>query len=136
MPFKVRTYIILIRIPIHGIPTVHYGTVQTLKKQKWIKMKTSCCEVSRQIPNFTVNKSSITLRLGRPCTILITAGSSNIWPLPSPRLCPLPLPCCPGGARGRYCSLCLGGEGEPWWDGGLRSGGGGVGGGGGGGSPN
>lgn len=90
-------------------------------------------------PKFhTVNKSSVTLRLGRPCTILITAGSSNICPLPSPRLCPLPLPCCPGGARGRYRGLCLGGEGEPWWDGGLRSGGGvgGGGGGGAGGSPN
>lgn len=37
MPFKVDTYIILKRIPIHSIPTVHYGTVKTLKKQNQIK---------------------------------------------------------------------------------------------------
>lgn len=95
-------------------------------------------EVSCQIPFQTVNKINITFRLGRPCTILITAGSSNICPLPSPPLCPLPLPRCPGRARGTYCGLCLGGDGELWWDGGLGSGGGGGSGVGGdrGGSPN
>lgn len=65
----------------------------------------------------------ITLRLGRPWTILITAGSSNICPLPNPRLCPLPRPHWPVGVQGRYRGLCMGGEGELWRDGGLGSGG-------------
>jgi len=70
----------------------------------------------------------ITLRLGRPSTVLITAGSSNIWHLPSPPLCPLNLPRCPGGNRGRYCGLRLGGEWELRRGDGLGSvGGGGVG---------
>lgn len=131
------THIIFKGISIHGIPTVHYGAVKTLKKQKQIKIKVTM-ELSCQIPFQTVNKINITFRLGRPCTILITAGSSNICPLPSPPLCPLPLPRCPGRARGTYCGLCLGGDGELWWDGGLGSGGGGGSGVGGdrGGSPN
>lgn len=64
----------------------------------------------------------ITLRLGRPWTILITAGSSNICPLPNPRLCHLP-PRWSVGVQGRYRALCLGGEGELWCNGGLWSGG-------------
>lgn len=82
----------------------------------------------------------VTLRLGRPSIILITAGSSNICPLPRAALCPLLLPRCLEEAHGKYCSFCRGGDGALRGDRGLGCGGGGVAGGGGGGeggaSPN
>lgn len=56
MSLKDGTCIILKGIPVHGIPTVHYGTVETLKKQKQIKMKTMCHEMRRQIPQFRQKK--------------------------------------------------------------------------------
>lgn len=37
--FKVYSYIVLMRIPIHGIPTVHDGTVKTLEEQTRFRVK-------------------------------------------------------------------------------------------------
>lgn len=75
----------------------------------------------------------VTMRLGRPSTILITAGSSNICPLPRPPLHLGPLPRCHGVVRHKYCGFSLGGDGgtpsPPLGNEGLGSGaGGGVGG--------
>lgn len=49
MLLNVGTYIILKGALIHGIPTVHYGTVKTLIEQKQIQMMTNCFKASSQI---------------------------------------------------------------------------------------
>lgn len=50
------TYIILKGILIHGIPTVHYGTVKSLLEQKQIQITQTT--TGQVLNSHTVNKSA------------------------------------------------------------------------------
>lgn len=84
------THIIFKGISIHGIPTVHYGAVKTLKKQKQIKIKVTM-EVSCQIPFQTVNKSTSPSDLVAPALSSSQLGLQTFVPCPAllsvPYLC-------------------------------------------------
>lgn len=83
------TYIILKGILIHGIPTVHYGTVKSLIEQKQIQIKQTA---TRQVlKSHTVNKSASPWCLVAPAQSSLQLGHQTSAPCPAllsvPDLC-------------------------------------------------
>ena len=83
------TYIILKGILIHGIPTVHYGTVKSLLEQKQIQITQTT--TGQVLNSHTVNKSASPWCLVAPAQSSLQLGHQTSAPCPAllsvPDLC-------------------------------------------------